>query len=343
MTTRNNEVAQDRRAFLKTMAAYSGGLMLAGCAANFEAALAWGADSADWRNRMGLELFTVRDLTPDWKSYQSTLAKVAAIGYKEVEASGAHAGLDPKAFRAMLDSLGLSMPSAHWAATEGPDLEKQLEGFQIIGIHYAAIDPANAPKFVEPVTAEERKRALAAYAAMPPQTEDAVKRTAAQYNRHGKIARKFGIKMLIHNHTVEFAPFADNPNLRPYDILLAETDPELTAMQLDIGWAALAGQDIIGMFRKNPGRYELWHVKDAKTSRLDPKEIEAERFKTAIEENLLVPVGEGDIDYRKIFANAKLAGLKHFYIEQDNAPQYERGGSLAASKTSYQNLRRMLS
>ena len=70
------------------------------------------------------------------------------------------------------------------------------------------------------------------------------------------------MKILIHNHTQEFAPIADNPNMKPYDILLAETDPDLVSMQMDIGWASVAGQDILAMFKKNPGRFELWHVKD---------------------------------------------------------------------------------
>ena len=86
----------------------------------------------------------------------------------------------------------------------------------------------------------------------PPVTMESVKRTAASDNEHGKIAQKFGMKILIHNHTQEFAPIADNPSMRPYDILLAETDPSLVAMQMDIGWASVAGQDILAMFKKNP-------------------------------------------------------------------------------------------
>ena len=45
----------------------------------------------------------------------------------------------------MLDRYGLSMPSTHVPATDGPDLEKQLEGFQIMGIQYTEISgPAEA-------------------------------------------------------------------------------------------------------------------------------------------------------------------------------------------------------
>src|SRR6266496_4967393 len=72
------------------------------------------------------------------------------------------------------------------------------------------------------------------------------------------IAKKFGMKILIHNHTQEFE-FLEGGKPRPYDILIAETDPVLVALQLDIGWASVAGQKIVGMFKKSPGRFELWH------------------------------------------------------------------------------------
>jgi sugar phosphate isomerase/epimerase len=280
MTTHQLASEKDRRTFLKEMAVCGGGLALAGYATNFGDAVAWGAASPNWKNQIGLELFTLRDLMTDPKNYQRTLEKVAAIGYKEVEPAGGYGGLEPKDYRALLDRLGLSMPTTHSGATEGPDLEKQLEGFQLMGIKYAGISSGGGRRGTTPAAGGARGTGGGVPAGgapfVPPpgqqQTEEAVKHTAAEYNRHGEIAKKFGIKMLIHNHTIEFAPLADNPNMRPYDILLAETDPNLVAMQMDIGWAALAGQDIISMFKKNSGRYELWHVKDARTSKMDPKE-----------------------------------------------------------------------
>lgn len=60
--------------------------------------------------------------------------------------------------------------------------------------------------------------------------------------------------------------------------------------------------------------------------------LQEERMRTA----LVVPLGLGEIDYRPIFASAALAGMKHFYVEQDTAPQ--SGDSLAAAATSYRYL-----
>ena len=57
---------------------------------------------------------------------------------------------------------------------------------------------------------------------------------------------------------------------------------------------------------------------------------------------LTVPrLATGAIDFKKVFANARLAGLKHFVIEQDNAATW--GDSVAAARVSSQNMRTLLS
>jgi sugar phosphate isomerase/epimerase len=366
MTDNGNSNEKTRRTFLKEAAAYSAGLAVAASAANFGEAPASAAQataaSGMWAKQIGLELFTVRDVTTDQKSYISTLEKVAALGYKEVEPAGGYAGLSPKDFRAVLDRLGLSMPSTHSGATEGPDLEKTLEGFQIMGLKYIGISGgagggagrgpggaaagrgpggggaggANGGAYVFGRGGTARARALSNPAA--PMTTEEVKRTAQQNNEHGKIAQKFGMKILIHNHTPEFAPLADNPKMKPYDILLAETDPALVTMQMDIGWASVAGQDIVGWFKAHPGRFELWHVKDCSTIWLmTPQMTQLERMWAA----QIVPIGQGDVDYKTIFANAQLAGMKHFAVEHDEAAAW--GDSIATAGVSYNNLVKLLS
>jgi hypothetical protein len=89
MTGNDRGVEKTRRTFLKQVAAYGGGLALAGYAANFAEPLAIaGQDSAStamWTKQAGLELYTVRDLMLDPVGYESTLEKIAAMGFKEVE------------------------------------------------------------------------------------------------------------------------------------------------------------------------------------------------------------------------------------------------------------------
>ncbi len=341
MATQERSSRHGRRAFLQTLGVSTGiGKLIA-------------QSGAGWQNRIGLELYTVRDLLA--KDFEGTVAKVAEIGYKEVEPVG-YGGLDPKQFRALLDRYGLTAPSTHAGVTAGPDVEKELEGQQIMGIKYTEVHgPARAANArpaariaLDPNTGEILAKTGGAAAggtggqgaarkSPPPQSEESVKRTAAQLNEQGRLVKKFGMKILVHNHTQEFEAL-NGSSLRPYDILLAETDPSLVAMQLDIGWASVSGQNILQMFQKNPGRYELWHVKDATgLKNMDPALTPNARRQAS----KLVPVGMGDVDYKAIFAKANLAGLKHFCIEQDNAA--DSGDSMAAARTSYVNLKRMLS
>ena len=65
-----------------------------------------------------------------------------------------------------------------------------------------------------------------------------------------------------------------------------------------------AVKDAIAMFNQHPGRFPLWHVKD-----MD---------KTA--EKSFTEVGNGSIDFKKIFSYAKKSGMKYFFVEQDRTP-----------------------
>ena len=170
----------------------------------------------------------------------------------------------------------------------------------------------------------------------PPGSLESVKRRADELNAHGKIAQKFGMKVLVHNHTVEFEKLTDSPRTA-FDVLVEDTDPALVTMQLDLGWTYIAGVDPLNLFKAHPGRFELWHIKDV----FGLKTVSPSLGPNArVSSMALVPVGTGHIDFKPVFAQASLAGLKHFVIEQDNAAAW--GDSLAAARVSYQNLAGML-
>jgi sugar phosphate isomerase/epimerase len=309
------------------------------------------AATSPWRARIGLELYTVRDVLAT--DYEGTLAKVAEIGYTEVEPTS-YNNMSPKSFRAMLEKYKLTMPSTHAAARgTGAELEKQLEGFQVMGIKYTEIAPA-AGRGTGPATPDSRRpatippggyfdagsgrvrnsfvetEAFGPY--QPPVSLDSVQRRAAQLNSDGKLAQKYGMKVLVHNHTGEFERLTDSPRTS-FEVLVEETDPAFVTMQLDLGWAFIAGVDPIALFKAHPGRFELWHIKDV----FGLKTVNPSLGPNArVSSMALCPVGTGHIDFKPVFAQASVAGLKHFVIEQDNAPAW--GDSLAAARVSFQNL-----
>jgi sugar phosphate isomerase/epimerase len=334
-----------RRDFMKGAVGIAGAYALSGCMGTAAAVASGGAMSSSslstWRDRMGLELFTVRDVLV--KDYEGTLAQVRAAGYREVETT-TYANFSPNEIRAIMDRVGLTAPSTHVALVQGPDLERQLAGYQEIGHRFAAASgprPAGAggrgagaggpPPGGAPGGPPGSGRGFTP----PPMTMDTVKRQADMLNAVGTAARAYGIKVLMHNHTGEFEPFADGST--PYELLFANTDPSAVVFELDIGWARVAGQDVLALFAKHPNRFPLWHVKDmAGLAALSSMTTQHERQRAA----KIVPVGVGDIDYRPIFEHAAETGLEHYFIEQDTAPDT---GSLDAMRLSATNLRKQLS
>src|SRR3954453_12692518 len=136
-----------RRSFVKELAALGVGAWAAGACAR---AATVGPGSASLAtagqrpsiDRAGLQLFTVRDRMQ--ADFDATLAQVAQAGYREVEFF-AYNGRTPEQVKAVLDRVGLRAPSTHFALRPGPDLEKQLAGYQLMGHVFAAAGGPGGP------------------------------------------------------------------------------------------------------------------------------------------------------------------------------------------------------
>ena len=139
------------------------------------------------------------------------------------------------------------------------------------------------------------------------------KRVAQSLNKAGADIKKAEMQLAYHNHNFEFKDF--NGKLG-YDILLEEADPNLVKMEMDLYWTTKAGADPLKYFAKHPGRFPLVHVKD-----MDKSGDFAE-------------VGSGTIDWKPIFAKSQQAGIKHYFVEQDQSKD-----PLASIKASYDYLR----
>lgn len=250
-------------------------------AAAFMSRFSWAA--AEHRiEKIGLELYTVRGALD--KDFEGTIARVAKVGYKEVELAQFFAHLpefnpSPKRAREILDANGLAAPASHvpYSALSRENWPKVIEASKILG-HSYVVNPS--------IDRDVLKQ------------EDGWKRAAETFNRAGEESQKSGIRLGYHNHVEEFKPLSDGK--LPYDVLLAETDPKLVSMEMDLGWAHEAGVDPIAYFEKYPGRFPIVHVKDFTKDRT------------------MVDVGKGEIDWKTIFAKSDTAGIKHYLVEFDN-------------------------
>jgi len=257
--------------------------------------------------KIGLQLYTVRDLMK--QDFDGTLARVAAIGYKEVEFAG-YFDHSPKDVRAAVDRHGLTAPSAHIDYKSlGEKFPEVIEAAKVVGHDY----------LVNPWIDEEIRK-----------QPDGWKQAAETFNRAGEACKKAGIQFAYHNHWVEFLPV--NGKL-PYDFLLTECDPNLVKMELDLCWITVGGQDPLRYFDRYPGRFPLVHVKDVK--RVPPVTAGgAQDFGSSMKD--MTEVGSGIIDWKKIFAQSDKAGIKHYFVEHDNPKK-----PLESIKTSYDYLARL--
>jgi sugar phosphate isomerase/epimerase len=251
----------------------------------------WGA--AYRIEKVGVQLYTVRDAMK--ADFDGTLGKVAAIGYKEVEFAG-YFNHSPKDVRASLDKLGLSAPSVHVSIDIVRNhLPEAIEAAKIIGHKYIVcpwIDEA------------DRK------------SPDGYKTYAESFNKAGETCKKAGIQFAYHNHNFEFSPAASLNGQLPYDFLLAKTDPNNVKMEMDLCWIIVGGQDPVKYFQRYPGRFPLVHVKDI--SKLpDPAAAKAGPLSMDDIENTMTAAGSGAIDWKRIFAHADEAGIKHYFFEDD--------------------------
>lgn len=236
---------------------------------------------------VGIQLYSLREQLP--KDVRGTIAKIAQAGYKEVEVFGYSTknkfwGLDPKAFKKLLSENGLTAPSGHYGMdkfiTDGnaEELKTYIEAANAIGSSYIVV----------PYLGDNLRK-----------TADDWKKVAAKLNEAAVICKASGLKLGYHNHNFEFDKQGDTTG---YEIMLKETDPKSVQFEMDIYWVVRSGNDPVKLFKEHPGRFPMWHVKDMDKA----------------DHTINTEVGSGTIDFKNIYKYAKLAGLKHLIMEQEN-------------------------
>jgi len=269
-----------RREFIGTAAA--------GAAA---AKLGWALPAGQKLKAVGVQLYTVRNAMKS--DLEGTLAKVAQVGYTEVEFAG-YFDHSPKDIKALLDKNGLTSPSCH----VGYDVVEKKWAEQIDAAHVVG------HKFIVCPWIDEKQR----------KEPDGYKRAAELFDKAGEQARKAGVQFAYHNHTFEFAPAEALGGKLPYDYLLESTKTDNVKMEMDLCWISVAGKDPIAYFNQYPGRFPLVHVKDMKKL---PKGAEGPTTDPDKEMEDMTEVGAGVIDWKHIFANSGKAGIKHYFVEHD--------------------------
>jgi sugar phosphate isomerase/epimerase len=227
----------------------------------------------------------------------ATLQSVARIGYREVEFGGG--GYDVMDHRLLRRTMDR-------LGLRAPSIHVGYDA--LLGQFDASVQMAKvlgADTIVLPYMTDEHRNEAGWQAALP------------NFNRFGKQLRAAGLGFAYHNHDFEFTIRPGGVSL--YERFLTQTDPALVKAELDLYWVAFAGVDPAALIERLGSRLYGYHVKD----------MRADRSMTA--------VGAGQTDFGRLFALKAGAGVRHFYVENDQAP----APYLPDITTSFRSLRNL--
>jgi len=258
---------------------------------------------------IGLQLYTIRDAMKT--DVPGSLRKVSDMGYRYLElasyADGKFYGIEPSEFRKIVSGLGMEILSSHTQVeAQGITLDnakKMAEDHAKIGVKYC----------VQPWVVEEARKTVASYQKM-----------VADWNKVGEIMKESGIQFGYHNHNFEFDTVEGK--IPYFDIFLAELDKNLVTMELDLFWTIKAGQNPVEIFKKYPGRFQLFHMKDMFTNQPP--------FFTTTGVTDFAPVGAGVINFKEILAARDIAGMKYMFVEQDKSREEKPFDDIQTSITN---------
>lgn len=235
----------------------------------------------------GLALYTLRDtLAGDPKG---VLKKVAKTGYKYIEAAGykdgKFYGMAPTEFKDYLAEVGLTPISSHHSDATIENVDQIVADLKEAGFQYLVIPIPPMGAFTYDAATQTLGMNQSAEMVMANVNAIAAKCVAG------------GIKCLYHNHDFEFK--AGEDGIVPIDYFLENSDPAVLNFQMDLYWVTKAGADPVAYFDRYPGRFKAWHVKD-----MD-------------DQGRFAPVGEGNIDFKRILAAREKSGMEFYLVEQD--------------------------
>jgi sugar phosphate isomerase/epimerase len=233
------------------------------------------------KKNIGLQLYSVRDEMS--KNPVKTIEEIGKMGYSFVEAAGYSNGkfydMAPAEFRALVEKNGMIFLSSHSGrpVPDSANIESTMDWWDTC---IAAHAEAGVQYIVQPFMDSVGYTSL-----------DGLKGYCDYFNAIGEKCNASGIRFGYHNH---YGEFAELEGQTIYDFMLQHTDSANVFFEIDLYWIYKGGKNAVDYFTRYPGRFTLWHVKDV-------KELGA----------------SGTMDFKTLFENAALSGMKYPVVEQE--------------------------
>ncbi len=230
--------------------------------------------------RIGMQLFTLRDLLQSPEDIEKTFPELRKIGYRAVQVSGIK-GIEPKHLKEIADKNELKIVATHISYDRlTNELDKVIDEHKLWGCQQIAVpsmpekfrDNANGSGYIE---------------------------FAKEMSELGAKLFEDGITLSYHNHAFEFQKFGDKTGL---ELIYENSDPKFFQAELDTYWVQYGGGDVRFWCEKLSNRLPLLHAKDYGIVNNTPTFME---------------VGQGNLNWKGILEICKQADVKWYLVEQD--------------------------
>ncbi len=241
---------------------------------------------------IGAQTYTIRMFMQNERDFCQSMARIAGIGYKYIQLSGI-TPLNPQVIRDVCDENGLKIVLTHTKMDIIGDVDSVIKYHSILGCKYIGIG-GSGEKYRYPGW---------------------VSCFAADYAEPARVMKEAGFRFMYHTHSDEWAKLPDGRLI--LDGLLEGMPEDLMGITLDLYWLQYAGANVHKWIEKLQNRLQCVHFKDL-----------------AIRGNqqVMAPVGEGNMDYTGIFELLKKLGKTEFaLVEQDDCYGRDPFDCLASS------------
>lgn len=271
----------NRRQFFGKSAMAFGSAMLA---SQFPLNLEASTTAKFLKKPLGFQIWTLKDQLI--KDFAGTLKMMAGLGYQSVEMCS------PPGY--------ISSGFGPLVSMKGSDMRKIVEdaGLVLESTHYGMGElRENLNERIDFALESGQKQMIASSFWLPKNaTMSDWKKAADELNEIGMKTQKAGIQTGFHNHHTEFEKI---DGVLIYDQLLKQFDPELVKMQFQVAVISI-GYKAADYFKKYPGRFISAHLAD--WSKTTDKQV---------------PVGQGVVDWKELFAAADKYGVKNYFVEMN--------------------------
>ena len=234
--------------------------------------------------KIGVQLYTVRDFMDNEKDIAETFQKLKALGYDQIQTAGCR--IPYERYAELAEKSGLEIVGTH------DDFAEMCENFEQAWKKQEALNTKLMG--IGGYFGAEEQRNLK-------ETEELIKRV----NMLGEKAAQRGGKFTYHNHNYEFVRIENGKIIM--DMLVEEFDPNNVSFVLDTYWVQCGGGDVCEWIDKLANRIDIFHLKDMTVS-------------TKIRAPFFAEIGNGNMNWEKILLAAQNAGVKYYVVEQDICP-----------------------